>query len=84
MSDYLTCLQRNLHVIKKQQVELHMEQLTDSKLGNKYDKAVYCHSACLIYMQSTACEMLSWMNHKLESTLLAELSTTPDMQMTPL
>ena len=83
MSDYLTCLQRNLHVVKKQQVELDMEQLTDSKLGNKYDKAVYCHSSCLIYMQSTACEMLSWMNHKLESRLKGEILTTLDTQMAP-
>ena len=43
-----------------------MEQLTGSKLGQEYVKAVYCHPAYLTYMQSTLCEMLSWMNHKLD------------------
>ena len=37
--------------VKKQQLELDMEQLTSSKLGKKYDKAVYCHFAYLAYMQ---------------------------------
>ena len=52
--------------IKKQQLELDMEQLTGSKLGKKYIKAVYCHPVYLIYMQSTLCEMLGWKNPKLE------------------
>ena len=53
--------------VKKQQLEHYMEQLTGSKLGKEYVKAVYCHSAYLIYMQSTSCEMLGWVNHKVES-----------------
>ena len=65
---------------KKQQLEPDMEQWTGSKLGKEYDKAVYCHSAYLTSMQSTSCKILSWMNHKLESTLLGEISTS-DMQM---
>ena len=65
--------------IKKQQLELDMEQLTGSKLGKKYIKAVYCHPVYLIYMQSTLCEMAGWMNHKLELRLLEEISTTSDM-----
>ena len=44
-----------------------MEQRTDSKLRKDYVKAVYCHPAYLTYTQSTSCEMLGWMNHKLES-----------------
>ena len=55
--------------VKKQQLELDMEQQTGSKLGKEYVKAVYCHSAYLTYMQSTSCEMLDWMKHKLESRL---------------
>ena len=43
--------------VKKQYLEPDMEQQTGSKLGKKYDKAVYCHLASLIYMQSTLCEM---------------------------
>ena len=54
---------------------------TGSKLGKEYDKAVYCHPVCLTYMQSTSCEMLGWLNHKLESRLLGEISTTSDKQM---
>ena len=69
--------------VKKQQLETDMEKQTGSKLGKEYDKAVYCHPAYLTFMQSTSCEMLGWMNYKLESRLLGEISTTADMQMTP-
>ena len=51
-----------------------MEQQTNSKLGKKYIKAVYCHLAYLTYMQSTSCEMSSWVKHKLESRLPGEIS----------
>ena len=44
-------------------------ELTRSKLGKDYDKAVCYHLVCLNYMQSTSCEMLGWMNHKLELRL---------------
>ena len=60
-----------------------MEQWTGSKLGKEYDKAVYCHPAYLISMQSTLCKMPGWMNHKLESRLPGEISITSDMQMIP-
>ena len=60
-----------------------MEQWSGSKLGKEYDKAVYCHTAYLIYMQSTSCEMPGWMNHKLESRLPGEMSTTSDTQIIP-
>ena len=81
--DHLTCLLRNLTQVKKQQLELYMEQRTGSKLGKEYIKAVYCHPAYLTYMQSTSCEMLGWVKHKLESRFLGEISITPDMQMIP-
>ena len=68
--------------VKKRQLELDMEQQTGSKLGKEYIKTVYCHPDYLTYMQNTSCEMLGWMNHKLESRLLGELSITSDMQMT--
>ena len=61
-----------------------MEQQTGSKLGKEYVKAVYCHPAHLTSMQSTSCEILGWLKHKLESRLLGEISTTTDMQMMPL
>ena len=69
--------------VKKQQLELDMEQQTGFKSGKEYIKAVYCHSAYLTYMQSTSCEMPGWMQHKLESGLQGEISITSDMQMTP-
>ena len=69
--------------VRKQQLELDMEQQTDSKPGKEYIKAVYCHPAYLTYMQSTSCEMLGWMKNKLKSRLLGEISITSDMQMTP-
>ena len=69
--------------VKKQQMELEMEQQTGSKSGKEYVKTVYCHPAYLTYMQSTSCEMLDWMKHKLESGLAGEISITSDMQRTP-
>ena len=69
--------------VKKQQLELDMEQQTGSKQGKEYVKAEYCHPAYLTYMQSISWEMLGWMKHKLESRLLGEISITSDMQMTP-
>ena len=69
--------------VRKKQLELDMEEQTDSKLGEDYVKAVYCHIAYLTYVQSTSSEMLGWMKHKLESRSLGEIPITSDMQMTP-
>ena len=65
--------------VKKQQLELDLEQQTGSKSEKEYVKAVYCHPAYLTSMQSTSCEMPGWMKHKLESRLPGEISTTSDM-----
>ena len=73
-TDHLTCLLRNLYVVQEATVELYMEQLTGSRLGKEYNKAVYCHPVYLTYMQSTSCEMLDWKNHNLESRLLGEIT----------
>ena len=69
--------------VKKQQLEQDMEQWTGSKLGKEYIEAVCGHPAYLTYTQSTSCEMLSWMKHKLESRFRGEISVMSDMQMTP-
>ena len=66
--------------VKKQQLELDMEQQT----GSKYVKAVCCHPAYLTYMQSTSCEMQGCMKHELELRLPGEMSPTSDIQMIPL
>ena len=68
--------------VKKQQLELDMEQQTGSKSGKEYVKAVYCHPAYLTYMHSTSYKIPGWMKHKLESRLLGEISITSNMQMT--
>ena len=67
--------------VKKQQLELDMEQQTGSKLGKEYIKAVYYHPAYLTSMQSTSCEMLGCKKHKLESRLPGELTITSDLQI---
>ena len=68
--------------VKKQQLELDMEQQTGFKSGKEYVKAVYCHPAYLTYMQSTS--MPGWMKHKLESRLLGEISIISDYYDTTL
>ena len=69
--------------VKKQQLELNMEQQTGSKLRKEYVKAVYRHPAYLTSMQNTSYEIPDWINHKLESRLPGEISITSDMQITP-
>ena len=69
--------------VRKQQLELDMEQQTGSKSGKEYVKAVYYHPAYLTYIQSTSLVMLGWMKHKLESRLLGEISITSDLQLIP-
>ena len=73
-----TCMQ-----VRKEQLELDMEQQTGSKLGKEYVKAVYCHPAYITHIQSTSWETLGWMKHKLEPRLQGEISITSDKQMTP-
>ena len=68
--------------VKKKQLEWDVEQWTGSKLGKENIKDVYCHPAYLAYMQSSSCDMVGWMKHKLESKSLEEIRITSDMQMT--
>ena len=70
--------------VRKQQLELDMEQQTGSRSGKEYIKTVYCHLAYLTYVQTTLSEIPVWLNHKLESRLPGEISITSDMQMIPL
>ena len=66
--------------VKKQQLELDMEQWTGLKLGKEYGEAVCCHPAHLTSMQSTSCKLIEYVNHNLESILPGEISTISDMQ----
>ena len=63
LEDHFPCL-RNLYA-GQEATELDMEQWTGSKSGKQCIKAVYCHPACLAYVQRTSCKMLGWMKHKL-------------------
>ena len=65
--------------VRKQQLEVDMEQQTDSKSGKKYIKGIYCHPAYLTYLQNTSWETLGCMKHKLESRLLGEISIISDL-----
>ena len=78
--EHFTFFLRNLYA-SQEATEPYMEQQTSSTSQKEYVKAVYCHPAYLVYMQSISCEMLSWMKHNLESRLLGEISTASDMQM---
>ena len=83
ISDHLICLWEICMQVRKQYLELNMEQQTGSKLGKEYVKAVYSHPAYLTSMQITSWEIFGQKKHKLESRLLGEISITSDMQMTP-
>ena len=67
--------------VEKKLLEMDVEQSAGLKLGKEYIKAVCCHLAYLTYMQSTSCRMSGLMNHKVESRLLGEISTTLAMQI---
>ena len=76
LASWETCMQ-----VKKQLLEPDMEHWTGSKLRKEYIKFVYCHPVCLAYIQSTSCKLPGWIKHKLESSLLGEISITLDTQM---
>ena len=61
LASWKTCMQ-----VRKQQLEPDTEQQTGFKSGKEYGKAVYCHPVYLTCLQSTSCEILGWMDHKLE------------------
>ena len=79
--NHLTCLLR--HVYAGQEVTVRTGHGTTDwfQIGKGVVKAVHCYPAYLTYMESTSCKMLGWMEHKLESRLPGEI-TTSDMQMT--
>ena len=82
--DHLTFLLRHLYEGQEGTVRSLHEQLVCSKLGKECYKAVYSHPTYLTYMQDTSCEMPDCKNHRLESILPGEISTTSDMQIMPL
>ena len=65
VQDHYTHPLRNLYA-GLEATEPDIEQLTGSKSGKEYDKAVYCHHAYLTSVRSASWEMPDWMNHMLE------------------
>ena len=80
--DHLTCLLRYLYA--GQEATVRSRHRTTDRLQIEKGIRQGCHPAYLTYMQSTSCETLGWMKHKLESRLLGEISITSDMQTIPL
>ena len=89
--DHLTCLLRNLYAGQEATVRTGHGTTDWFQIGkgvrqgctrstSTIYKAVYCYLAYLTSMQSASCKMPGWMNHKLESRLMREV-TTSDMQM---
>ena len=66
---------------KNPQLELDIEQWTGSNLRMEFVKAICYHLAYLTSMQSTACEMPGWVNHKHEPRVLGERPTTSHMHV---
>ena len=64
--------------VKKQQLELDMEQWTGSKLGKKHIKAVYCHPAYLTYMQNAGVD-----EAQAGIKIAGRISITSDMHIIP-
>ena len=81
--DNFTCLLRNLYAGQEAAVITQYGTTDWFQIRKGVHQAVFCHLTYLTYIQSTSCEMLGWMNHKLESRLPGEISTTSDLQITP-
>ena len=82
--DHLTCLLRSLYAGQETTVRTGCGTMNWFQIGKGVHQEWIFHLAYLTYMQSTSCEMLGWMKHKLESRLPGEVSVTSDMNMTPL
>ena len=80
----LTCLLRNVYAGQEATIRIRHGTTDWLKIEKGVCQGCILSPAYLTSMQSTSCEMLGWMNHKLESRLPGEISTITDMQMIPL
>ena len=78
ITDHLTCLLRNLYAGQEATVRSKHGTTDCFQIGRGVHQGIYCHPAYLTSMQSTSCEMLGWMKHKLESRLPGEISYPDD------
>ena len=81
--DHLTCPLKNLYEGQEATVRTGHGIMNWFQIGKGIHQGCILSLCLLTYMQSTSCEMLGWMKHKLESTLQGEISITAYMQMTP-
>ena len=81
--EHLTCLLRNQFAGQEATVRTGHGTADWFQIGQGVCQGCNCHPAYLTSMQSTSGEMSGWMKHKLESSLLGEISITSNMQMTP-
>ena len=77
--DHLTCFQQNLYAGQEATIRTGHGTTNWFQIGKGVRQVVFYYPAYLTYMQSTSCEMLGWMKHKLESRLLGAISRTLDM-----
>ena len=82
---HLTCLLRNLYAGQEATVITGHGTMDWFQIGKGVMSRLYIVTLIISItsMQSTSCEMLGWMKHKLESRLPGDISTTSDMQMIP-
>ena len=83
VTDHLTCLLRNLYAGQEATVRTGHGTTDWFQIGKGLRQGCILSPAYLTSMQSTSGEMSGWMKHKLESSLLGEISITSNMQMTP-
>ena len=81
--DHLTCLLRILYARQSVTVRTVYGTMDWFKIRKGVCQGCILSPCLFNYMQSISCEMLGWMNHKLEARLREEISITSDMQMTP-
>ena len=71
--DHVICLLRNLQAGQEAIVRTRHGTTDWYQIRKEVGQGSFCHSAYLTYMQSTSCEMLGWMKHKLESRWPGEI-----------
>ena len=79
--DYLACLLRNFYAGQEATARTRHGTMGWFRIGKGVHQGVYYHTVYLTYMKITTCKMPGQMNHKLESRLRGEISTTSDMQV---
>ena len=83
ISDHLICVLRNLYAGQEATVRTEHGTIDWFQIGKGVHQGCILLPCLFNFMESTPYEIPGWMNHKLESRLLGEISVTSDMQMIP-